>query len=314
MQEQYFNLATFLGSEQIPFVQPRCIYTSSPRAKCAPWKAGRAHSWCMHARYTPLAEKNPKDSPCCFTGVAASAGWSYIQSISDVSGRLTYILLVVARASHFLKTCAYMSNRGLMVWLRAFVTGLGKPTRRRVFALVLLCQRAGCLCLCKIAFHTRKKIKRCTFARYGTLHLKGSQSDSLTEWTHRGIRSRAKPSIQQLESPVAGRWLVWTGSCAGWMASKPPRHRQCWGVPVPRDISVPRTGRTGLLRLPQAPTPRSGCSPDAVLRLQHWSKRGKSGARISMKSTENSIRAFRKALLLPIHHHFLMHVWAFFGV
>lgn len=120
--------------------------------------------------------------------------------------------------SQFLKTCAYMSNHGLIVWLRAFVTDLGKPTRRRVFACVLLCQRAGRPCA-RSLFISHNKIKPCTFSRHRTLHLKGSQSSSLTEWTRWDIRSRAKTSIQQLGTPVLGSWLVWTRSCPEWSSS-----------------------------------------------------------------------------------------------
>lgn len=55
--------------------------------------------------------KKPQDSPCYFKGIAASAGW-------------TWILLVAACSSWFLKTCAYHSA---VVWLMALLPAWGSP-------------------------------------------------------------------------------------------------------------------------------------------------------------------------------------------
>lgn len=61
-QKQHFSLVTFLGSEQTPFVQPHCIYTSPSHAKHVPWKSGRARSRCMHAHCASPEEKNVPNS------------------------------------------------------------------------------------------------------------------------------------------------------------------------------------------------------------------------------------------------------------
>lgn len=171
-QKQHFSLVTFLGSEQTPFVQTHCIYTSPSHAEHVPWKSGRASSWCVHAHCaSPEGKKSPKFSPSCFEGAAASAGWSHTSSIGDVLGRLTEILSVGAHTSRFPKACSHTSSRGLVVWLRAVVTDSRKATRRREFVHILLCQQSRAPAFVLLS---HKKIKPCTFARCRTLHLKGS--------------------------------------------------------------------------------------------------------------------------------------------
>lgn len=56
-QKQHFSLVTFLGSEQTPFVQTHCIYTSPSHAEHVPWKSIRACSWCVHAHCASPEEK-----------------------------------------------------------------------------------------------------------------------------------------------------------------------------------------------------------------------------------------------------------------
>lgn len=166
-------------------------------------------------------------------------------------------------------------------------------------------------------FICHNQIKPCTFPRYRTLHLKGSQSESLTEWTRWGIRSRAKPSNQQLGTPVPGSWLVWTRSCPGWSSSlhgtNSAEGYQCRGMAVLLGHLRPSDG------VCRAAPPARGT--DATLRLRHRC-RAEVAAPIEThgKSDEKNFHEIHWELyqgfpescsLLLILHHFLTQVLSF---